>query len=80
MRANPSGVMMNPDPLPPLSRPLRPALPLRTSIFTTDGLTASAAFTTALEYASSNGLSGSSDASSLTGGCDAPVAGFGEAN
>jgi len=30
---------------------------LRTSIFTTDGLTCSAAMTTALEYASSNGPS-----------------------
>jgi len=52
----PSGVMMKPDPLPP-EPGLSPLLPrldcppvLRaTSIFTTDGLTASAAMVTALE-------------------------------
>src|ERR1017187_5629403 len=54
---NPSGVMMKPDPLPAASRPLRRSPFLRTSIFTTDGLTSSAALTTAFEYASSNGPS-----------------------
>src|SRR4051794_30594923 len=53
---NPSGVMIKPEPLPAPSRPLRPLF-FSTSIFTTDGLTSSAAVTTALEYASSNGAS-----------------------
>jgi hypothetical protein len=54
--------MMNPDPLPPDSRPFRRPPVLDTSIFTTDGLTASAALTTASEYASSNGPSDTGNA------------------
>src|SRR6266545_3793530 len=73
VRIKPSGVMMKPDPLPP-SCPRCPPF-LRTSIFTTDGLTCSAALVTALENASS-----SCDASSLGGGGDAPVAGLVDAN
>src|SRR5436309_1484192 len=49
--------MMKPEPLPPPSREPRCPLLFLTSIFATDGLTASAALVTALEYASSNGPS-----------------------
>src|SRR5688572_2950508 len=73
---NPSGVMIKPEPLPPepglSSLPPRRDCPpvlrdLKTSIFTTDGLTASAAVVTALEYASSKNPSLVGRASSRAG-------------
>jgi hypothetical protein len=52
---NPSGVMTNPEPLPPISRgAARPTRRCATSMFTTLGETRSTAATTVREYSSSS--------------------------
>src|SRR4029077_4608705 len=55
---NPSGAIVNPEPLPPTSRgPRRPATRCLISMLTTDGATRSTALTTGGEYSSSNAAS-----------------------